>query len=115
MTVLRILVTGGPPVRGGGGIPTASASSRSQPPSCGSGGLDSQGIRPSHGPQIANVAIDHAEEGEDGGSVGGDAVEVAHELCLFAHCQHDFTSVGRDYVSVGRIVPNALQFHQVIY
>ena len=28
--------------------------------------------------QIANVTIDHAEEGDDGGLVGGDAVEIAH-------------------------------------
>jgi hypothetical protein len=31
--------------------------------------------------QVADVAIHHAEEREDGGLVGGDAVEIAHGLC----------------------------------
>ena len=30
-----------------------------------------------HRLQVADVAIDHAEESEDGGLVGGDAVEIA--------------------------------------
>jgi len=32
-----------------------------------------------HRRQVADVAIDHAEERGDGGLVGGDAVEVPHE------------------------------------
>ena len=68
-----------------------------------------------HGRQVADVAIDDAEERKDGGLVRGDRVEVAHKLPLRAHRQHDFTSVGGDHVSVLRIVPNALQFQHVIY
>ena len=32
-----------------------------------------------HRRQVADIAIDHTEEGDDRGLVGGDAVEVAHE------------------------------------
>jgi hypothetical protein len=33
--------------------------------------------------EVADIAVDHAEEREDGGLVGRDAVEVAHVLAWF--------------------------------
>ena len=72
-----MLVTGGPPVRGGGGMPQRIiASSRAAV-----GVADHRGriVRKHarHRREVADVAVDDAEQREDGGLVGGDRVEIA--------------------------------------
>ncbi len=78
--VLRMLVTGGPPVRGGGGMPkrimTSSASSL---PSV----LRHDGSRvvrknAGHRREVADIAVHVAEQRDDRGLVCRDAVEIAH-------------------------------------
>ena len=74
--VLRMLVTGGPPVRGGGGMPH-----RIMLNSPGVGVARHRGriIRKHarHRCEVADVAIDDAEQRGDGGLVCGDRIEVA--------------------------------------
>src|SRR6185503_15245835 len=62
--VLRILVTGGPPVRGGAGI-----------------AHDWRGIiwkHARHRLQVADIAVQDAEEGGDRALIGSDRIEVTH-------------------------------------
>ena len=78
--VLRMLVTGGPPVRGGGGMPQRiMVSSRA-----GVGVADHRrrivGKHARHRREVADVAVDDAEQRGDGRLVGGDAVEIAHRI-----------------------------------
>jgi hypothetical protein len=50
--------------------------------------------------QVADVAVDHAEERDDGGLVSGDAVEIAHRRALL------ISVVAHLIVDVGtRIIP----------
>jgi hypothetical protein len=35
-----------------------------------------------HRRQVADILVHHPEEGNDGRLVGGDAVEIAHSVCL---------------------------------
>src|ERR1700741_4722645 len=71
--VLRMLVTGGPPVLGGGGMPqrivtiSVPASWR---------GVVREHAR--HWRQVADVAVDDAKESDNRGLVSSDAVKIAH-------------------------------------
>jgi hypothetical protein len=64
--VLRMLVTGGPPIFGGGATPQRDNRSRIVWKHAG------------HRRQVADVAVDDAEQRDDRGLAGGDAVEIAH-------------------------------------
>jgi hypothetical protein len=69
-------VTGGPPVRGGGGMPQR-ISTISQPgPGIAYHGGRVVAEHARHRRQIANIAVDHAEERDDGSLVGGDRVKI---------------------------------------
>ena len=80
--MLRILVTGKPPARGGGGIPQRiMISSRSPAP------LRTTGRRivrkdPWHRRQITDVPVDHPEQGDDRGLVRGDRIALAISTAL---------------------------------
>ena len=73
--VLRMLVTGGPPVLGGGGMPQRiMVSSRCV-------AHDRRWIvreDAGHRRRVANVSIDDPEQRDDGGLVGGDRIRIAH-------------------------------------
>jgi hypothetical protein len=70
-------VTGGPPLRGGGGMPQRIiTNSRSSPALRTTGAVIWK--HAGHRRQVADVPVDHAEERADGFLVRGDAVEVAH-------------------------------------
>ena len=80
-------------MRWGGGISGASASSRSRLPCCAYHGRRIVGEDAGHGLQIADVAVDHAEEREDEGNnprrnkvhiKGSSYCERARSLCAFA-------------------------------
>jgi hypothetical protein len=72
-----MLVTGGPGVLGGDGMPQRIIVS-SVPPSVLRITGAEVGKDARHWRKVADVAIDHAEERDDGGLVGRDAVEIAH-------------------------------------
>jgi hypothetical protein len=74
--VLRILVTGGPPVAVAA-FPNASSPVRARLQSCAPREPDSPG-NPRHRRQVADIVVDRAEQGNDGGLVRGDAIEIAH-------------------------------------
>ena len=57
-----------------------------------------------HRRQVADVAVDHAEEGDDRGLVGGDAVEVAH-LFRNSRLHTDFPFPAFTDISGGPITP----------
>ena len=77
-----MLVTGGPPNFGGGGIPQRIIVNSLH------GGIADHGRRivredARHRGEVADVAVDDAKEGDDRGLVGGDAVEVAHMIAAY--------------------------------
>jgi hypothetical protein len=73
----RILVTGGPP--NFGAFPTARWSVRARRRRCARRAPD-RGEHARHRRQVADVAVDDAEQRDDRGLVGGDRVEVAYRL-----------------------------------
>ncbi len=62
-----MLVTGGPLVRGGGGMPQRIRSL----------GRDNPGIRLASR-EVSDIAVDNAEQRRDGGLIGRDGIEIAH-------------------------------------
>jgi hypothetical protein len=90
--VLRMLVTGGPPNFGGGGIPHR-IMLNSRPVSV----LRTTGViiwkHARHWGEVADIAVDDAKEADDRLLVGSDAVEIAHrrrlrpEQCEIDHVQ----------------------------
>src|SRR4029077_5470688 len=70
--VLRMLVTGGPPIFGGGGMPHRIVAN-SRPVSV----LRITGAG-RHRRQIADIAVDDAKQRDDRGLVGRDRIEIAH-------------------------------------
>ena len=66
-----MLVTGGPPVRGGGGIPQRIRVISVPASVLRITGAGESGNTPGRG-EVADIAVDDAEQRSDGGLVGGD-------------------------------------------
>jgi hypothetical protein len=80
--VLRMFVTGGPPVRGGGGMPQRISTISRSPAASRMTGAGVIRKYAGHRRQIAFIAADDPEEVGYRGLVGGDRIEIAH-ICLF--------------------------------
>jgi hypothetical protein len=78
--VFLMFVTGGPPVRGGGGIPQRIIVNSRSPPALRTTGGRIIGKDPGHRLQVADVAIYHSEQSNNGGLVCGDQVSPRIEL-----------------------------------
>ena len=79
--VLRMFVTGGPPVRGAVAFPIASSQALCRYWCCGSPGRII-GEDPRHRGEVANVAIDHAEQPDDRFLIGVDRIKIAHSMTV---------------------------------
>jgi hypothetical protein len=77
-----MFVTGGPPVRGGGGMPQRISTISRSPAASRMTGAGVIRKYAGHRRQIAFIAADDPEEVGYRGLVGGDRIEIAH-ICLF--------------------------------
>jgi hypothetical protein len=70
--VLRILLTGKPPVRGGGGMPQRIIVSSRSAPALRTTGAAIVWKHARHGREVSDVAVHHAEQSDDRSLVRGD-------------------------------------------
>ena len=83
-----MLVTGGPPVRGGGGMPQRMVVISAASLDVADHRSRIIGKHAGHRREVADIAVDDAEQARDGLLVRGDAVKVAHLSVPLDHMLH---------------------------